>query len=423
MEAKNDELTTSISNTMTVDKLKKELKKNNIDFASAKRKSDYVDLYISNGLYRHEEKELEEKLEAIGASLPAASLPAASLPAASLPEEIIMSIAIIGHGCEDLLSPWPSQLPISRYFKHNIRVYSQACVPDVNALGNIFRNPDVIDRINKSFSALPTSKTEEIVSIYKHQAKTDYIRNVMASLSGKASDVGFEKLSKTKNLERSSDLTTFLANKNFSFYMDSSTEEVPRPLKQVYTTIGIQVVDIRIKKTNTDGSVSYEQLFSPTDAKYSRLNDWTTFNLIYKNGLTYIIKDVLKRKDLVKSALEIFGFGKKERIIDLSLEQIYNLFQLLDIKYVNIMDFSCRSCSIGRIPEDMSENIYTEEQKYIIKPEAFGKRSDLKCSDLKRSDLKRSDLKRSDLKRSDLKHTKHLKHLKKNKRKSQKVYK
>jgi len=400
MEAKNDKLTASISDTMTVDKLKKELKKNNIDYTSAKRKSDYVDLYISNGLHKHEEKELEEKLEVTGASLPA------SLPETSLSEEIIMSIAIIGHGCEDLLSPWPSQLPISTYFKHNVRVYSQACVPDVNALGNIFRNPDVIDRINKSFSALPTSKTEEIVSIYKHQAKTDYIRNVMASLSGKASDIGFEKLSKTKNLERSSDLTTFLANKNFSFYMDSSTEEVPRPLKQVYTTIGIQVVDIRIKKTDIDGSVSYEQLFSPTDAKYSRLNDWTTFNLIYKNGLTYIVKDVLKRKDLVKSALEIFGFGKKERIIDLSLEQIYNLFQLLDIKYVNIMDFSCRSCSIGRIPKDISESIYTEEQKYIIKPEAFGKQSDLKRSDLKH-----------------LKRTKHLKYLKKNKRKSLKIYK
>lgn len=399
MEAKNNELTASISDTMTVDKLKKELKKNNIDYALAKRKSDYVDLYISNGLHRHEEKELEEKLEAT-------SLSSASLSSASLSEEIIMSIAIIGHGCEDLLSPWPSQLPISTYFKHNVRVYSQACVPDVNALGNIFRNPDVIDRINKSFSALPTSKTEEIVSAYKHQAKTDYIRNVMASLSGKASDTGFEKLSKIKNLERSSDLTTFLANKNFSFYIDSSTEEVPRPLKQVYTTIGIQVVDIRIKKMATDGSVSYEQLFSPTDAKYSRLNDWTTFNLIYKNGLTYIIKDVFKRKNLVKNALEIFGFGKKERIMDLSLEQIYNLFQLLGIKYVNIMDFSCRSCSIGRIPEDMSESIYTEEQKYIIKPEAFGKRSNLKRNNLKR-----------------LKHTKHLNYFKKNKRRSLKIYK
>ncbi len=404
MEAKNDELTASISDTMTVDKLKKELKKNNIDYTSAKRKSDYVDLYISNGLYKQEEKELElelEEEEEFGSIAASASI-------SERPAEIIMSIAIIGHGCEDLLSPWPSQLPISAYFKHNVRVYSQACVPDVNALGNIFRNPDIIDRINKSFSALPTSKTEEIISTYKHQAKTDYIRNVMASLSSKTSDIGFEKLSKTKNLERSSDLTTFLANKNFSFYMDSSTEEIPRPLKQVYTTIGIQVVDIRLKKTTTDGSVSYEQLFNPTDIKYSRLNDWTTFNLIYKNGLTHVVKDILKRKDLVKPALEIFGFGKKERIMDLSLEQIYNLFQLLGIKYVNIMDFSCRSCSIGRIPEDMSESIYTEEQKYIIKPEAFGKRSDLK---------------RSDLKRSDLKHIKHSKRLKKNKKRTLKTYK
>ena len=72
------------------------------------------------------------------------------------------------------------------------------------------------------------------------------------------------------------------------------------------------------------------------------------------------------------------------------------------------MDFSCRSCSIGRIPEGVSESIYTEEQKYIIKPEAFGKRSDLK---------------RSDLKRSDLKHIKHSKRLKKNKKRTLKTYK
>jgi hypothetical protein len=102
--------------------------------------------------------------------------------------------------------------------------------------------------------------------------------------------------------------------------------------------------------------------------------------LIYKNGLTYILKEVLKRKDLVKPALEIFGFGKKDRIMNLSLEQIYNFFQLLGVKYANIMDYTCRACSIGRLSQDLTDSIYRVEQNFKIKPVAFGKRSDGKRS-------------------------------------------
>ena len=111
--------------------------------------------------------------------------------------------------------------------------------------------------------------------------------------------------------------------------MDSEKEKVTPMMQHVYKTVGIHLTDIRIKKTARDGTVSYEQIFSPTDPKYSRM-DLTNFNLIYKNGLTYFLKDIMGRRDLVKPALEIFGLtGKKERIMNLSLEQIYNFFQLL----------------------------------------------------------------------------------------------
>jgi hypothetical protein len=102
----------------------------------------------------------------------------------------------------------------------------------------------------------------------------------------------------------------------------------------------------------------------------------SNFNLIYRSGLTFILKDVLKRKDLIKPALDNFGFtGRTERIMDLSLEQIYTFFQMVGVDYANIMDYTCRACSMGRIPQSLSNKIYSVEQKYVEKPIAFGLRS------------------------------------------------
>ena len=70
-------------------------------------------------------------------------------------------------------------------------------------------------------------------------------------------------------------------------------------------------------------------------------------------------------------------------------------FNLIGIKYANIMDYTCRACSLGRLPQNLTDSIYRTEQKYRIKPVAFGKRSDGKQSDGKQSDGKRSDGKRS----------------------------
>ena len=101
-------------------------------------------------------------------------------------------------------------------------------------------------------------------------------------------------------------------------------------------------------------------------------------------------KDILKRKDLVKPTLEIFGFGKKDRVMNISLEQIYHFFQLLGVKYANLMDYTCRACSVGRLPQNLTDSMYRTEQQYRIKPVAFGKRSKKKQSEKKRSKKKRS---------------------------------
>jgi hypothetical protein len=363
-----DELTKSI-NKMTIRDIQKELEASNIDFSGAKKKADYVSLYVTSGLHNK-----EGRLSAIPEVSEAKEEANEDVQPITVLEELIMSVTIMGHGCEDLMTPWPFETPISVYFKNNVRVYSKACVPDVNSIGNIYQNSDIIKDVQRRFSEVPKSATESIIQTYAKEVRDDYMRDIAYSKIKKepvSLTPGFDKVSAIENLARVSNLSTFLCNKDFSFYMDSPTEKVPGVLQPVYKTIGIQVTDIRLRKTAMDGSVSYEQIFNPSDIKYSRL-DWTNFNLIYKNGLTYVLKDILGRRDLVKPALEVLGFGKKDRIMDVSLEQIYNFFMLVGVKYTNIMDYTCRKCSVGHLSKSLTEQIYSVEQNFKKKPVAFG---------------------------------------------------
>ena len=50
-KSKEDELSASISKSMTIDKLKEELKNANVSISGLKKKEDYVHRYISNGLH------------------------------------------------------------------------------------------------------------------------------------------------------------------------------------------------------------------------------------------------------------------------------------------------------------------------------------------------------------------------------------
>ena len=140
-----------------------------------------------------------------------------------------------------------------------------------------------------------------------------------------------------------------------------------------YKTLGVHIADIRIKKTNKKGEVTYEKLFSPSDYQKT---DTTNFNLIYRNGVTFIFKKILGIPKMVDQALKILGFkGTQDRIMDLTLEQIYTLLMLLNVSYANIMDFTCRSCSIGVMPQSLTDSIYNMEQRFSVKSTAFGKRS------------------------------------------------
>ena len=381
MSSSKEQLTDSISKTMTISDIQKELKASNIDFTGAKKKSDYVSLYITSGL--HEKGKLsaipEEEVVVSEIKEPKAAVVVSEVKAdvnsITILEELVMSITIMGHGCEDLMSPWPAQLPISAFFKNNVRVYSRSCVPDVNSIGNVFRNEDIIRDVQRRFSAVPKSETAVIVSAYADEVRDDYIRDVAYSKFSKdpvTQTPGFDKVSDISNLARASNLSTFLCNKDFSFYMDNPKEKISSTFQEIYKTIGIHVTDIRVKKTAMDGSVSYEHIFNPSSIKHIR-GDRSDFNLIYKSGLTHILKDILGRRDLVKPALEVLGFtGSKTRVLNVSLEQIYNFFQLIGVNYANIMDYTCRACSIGRLTQELSDKIYSVEQRYREKPIAFG---------------------------------------------------
>jgi hypothetical protein len=370
-----DELTKSISK-MTIRDIQKELTASNIDFSGAKKKADYVSLYVTSGVHNKEGRlsAIPEEQVVSEAKEVVISEAKEDVQSITVLEELVMSVTIMGHGCEDLMTPWPFETPISVYFKNNVRVYSKACVPDVNSIGNIYQNSDIIKDVQRRFSAVPKSATESIIQTYAKEVRDDYMRDIVYSKLSKdpvSLTRGFDKVSAMENLARVSNLSTFLCNKDFSFYMDSPTERVQDVLKPVYKTIGIQVTDIRLKKTALDGSVSYEPLFNPSDIKYIR-GDMLDHNLIYKSGVTFILKNILGRRDLVKPALEVLGFGKKDRIMDVSLEQIYNFFMLIGVKYANIMDYTCRKCSVGHLSKSLTEQIYSVEQNFKKKPVAFG---------------------------------------------------
>jgi len=259
----------------------------------------------------------------------------------------------------------------------------------------------MVTNIQQRFSEVPENETAAIVSSYADNERFEYQKKLIHNLAHhKQTSLGprFDKFSIFENIERASNLSAFLSDKHFSFYSKSPGEKInTKSKRELYKTIGVHVVDIRVKKTTPSGEVTYEKIFSPS------VDDLSTSNLIYRKGVTFILEEVLRRPELIEPALRFLGFeGTSERIMDLSLEQIYEFFQLLGISYVNLMDFTCRACSIGVMPQSISEKIYGVEQKFSVKKSAFGRRSNKKNRSNKKT-KKRSNKHRDRNKRSNKK--------------------
>jgi len=160
-------------------------------------------------------------------------------------------------------------------------------VPDVNAIGNTFENIEILRDLKETFSK--ASETAPIIREYADKVKQDYIIRVAQS---DRSISGHDKMIDINNLARVSGLSTFLSNKIFSFYNIDPEEKITGPHEQfLFQTIGIHVTDIREKITNSDGSIIYQQVFSP-----SYDHGFSSCNLSYRDGLTHILKNVLKKK-------------------------------------------------------------------------------------------------------------------------------
>jgi hypothetical protein len=426
-EKEEDDLAASISKSMTIPQLKKEIILADLWYGTktkAKTKAEFVNIYISNGLHKRaatslsrispEERKAVASLEtkAVAKSPPKSpetspptSLSASVSKAAARvepKEELILSLMISAHGLEG--GEWEPTTPISQYYKNNVRVYSRACLPGVPAVRN---RPHVRKSIDEAFTIFknnPRSSTQEIMTEYTGLDKNNY-RNFLDTFKRcEGESVAL------KYKERCGGLTTYLSQKQFIFAEEyegpneKSLYKTEYDFNQFLESRGINVSDIRLKITGSDGVVTYRNIFNPYEemTKFYRSNKEhkepleiiTKFNLAYRHGIEFILKDILHKEELIGPALEIFKFKegeKKKKAI--TLEQLYRFFELVGIKYVNIIDHTCRNFHPSfKLTEEKNEELFKKEQQYSVKPTAFGKRSDGKRSDGKRSS-RRSTLK------------------------------
>jgi hypothetical protein len=421
-EKEKDDLAASISKTMTIPELKKEIILADLWYGSktkAKTKAEFVNIYISNGLHKTATTSLPAASlsEAIPEEKKAPKSPETSPKSKSAArvepkEELIMSLMISGHGTEGLEWDDPTSR-IAQFYKNNVRAYSRACVPGIPSIRIASQVRKSIDQAFTIFKNNPGSATQDIMSEYTGQDKNNY-RKFLDKII--CNDVDNDKNDIFKNKERCGGLITYLSSKQFFF----DEENIPKVRSQYKTEYdwnqflesrGVNVSDIRLKITASDGSVTYRNIFNPYEEMaqfYSSNKEHkepvdiiTKFNLAYRHGLEFILKDVLHKEELIDRALKIFKFKEGEKKKEsINLVQLFMFFELVGIKYVNIIDHSCRSFnSAFKIPIEKREERFKEEQKYIVKPVAFGKRTKGKRSDGKRS-KRRSDGKLTKGKRS-----------------------
>ena len=300
-------------------------------------------------------------------------------------EEIILSIVINGHGCEDFTRPWDNDSEISQFYRNNVRVYSVACVPDINSILSRNDEQSIMRNISNQFD-LSERETKEVLDTFKESYRGSYVGEINALEESQKDNPtvkgpDFHRAKQPMYLDRASNLITYLSNKTYSF-----NGEISRALFN-----GISVSDIRIKRTDENGIVTYRPI------RFSK-KDFNMHNLIHKDGVETIAETFQNKLGIERSLEDIFeilGFDEDEdRLERITLLQLFEFFKELNISYVNIFDLTCRACRTGKLDPDEIERIYDYESSFNEKPVAFGKQSDKKQSDKKRSDKKRFKCKR-----------------------------
>jgi hypothetical protein len=291
-------------------------------------------------------------------------------------EEIILSIVIFGHGCEDFLNPWPIESDIGEYYRNNVRVYSTPSVPDITSIIASSTVKRIVDNITSKFANIPEADTREIVNTVKEEMRSEYQASVARSdqLGLFKDDHAFKRNVEPRYLSQASNLVAYLANKEFWFYDENEAEEIKTPLqKRTHENIGMHVTDIRRKITDSSGEIRYEQVPLPPQ----RLSVY--FNLSYKDGVKNIVKHIQKELGVntnIKDISRILGFDKpkqKDKLKMITLVELFEFFTACHINYVNIFDLTCRSCKTRRLNETEIANIGNFESSVSRNTRAFGK--------------------------------------------------
>ena len=292
-------------------------------------------------------------------------------------ENLILTLAIVGHGCEDYLNPFPRASAIGEYYRNNVRAYSASAVPDITCVMGAVEAGSIVDKIYETFKENPHAETKEIVNSIKDDMRIPYQKRVLRSEQLKlfANDPKFKRNTEPRYLSQASNLVAYLANKEFWFYDEHENEVISTSIeKKIHENIGIHVIDIRRRITNADGNITYKKVSIPSSFKVAELN------LAYKIGVETFC-ELLFNKNLgtdasLESMYDILGFKEEsqDKLKMISLVELYEFFKVQGFDYVNIFDMTCRSCKTRTLDENEIADIGNSEYVVSRKTKAFGLR-------------------------------------------------
>jgi hypothetical protein len=91
-------------------------------------------------------------------------------------DDLILTVGIFGHGCEDFAHPFPESNSIGQFYKNNVRVFSQSCVPDIPSVTANHQHKSIATTIRDHMqSGKPTSDTLSLLEPYMTSCKPEYM--------------------------------------------------------------------------------------------------------------------------------------------------------------------------------------------------------------------------------------------------------
>ena len=269
-------------------------------------------------------------------------------------EEIILTLAISGHGIEDHLNPFQRESDIGQYYRHNVTVYSTPVVPDMYGITSDRVIEEIMIIAKDKFEFDKNKDTRSIINEFKDDFRPEYQKIVSSYHQEENED---KRIKEPRYLNETSNLITYLSNKKFGL----------TGIDGITGVIGIIVIDIRQKLTYSDGHITYKRVVLPRDQ----------INLIDKLGVETLLEKLLQvgiGDDLsLESIYSLLGFTEtKDKLDNVSLVELYKFFKALRIDYVNIFDLSCRNCISRNLSEKEIAHIGNSEFFATVNKKAFG---------------------------------------------------